>query len=202
MPKSQQKRWLTDLLEGLPSIVFILIWRQSGDLELSGWFGAFVAFGVLGILGVLKTRMHTIVLGVNIHILLVTPVIVGLFRIGLSNIAEILAMYAHAGVLLTVFVVGIIQTVATNRGFSNLADVSKRAQRRYSTIMLGLCGAGVIWAMSVPESSFVPVVVTLTVLIVGRNFLQARLSDKNGTTAGLVVSGMADTQGGASETAV
>lgn len=201
MEHAQQKRWLTDLLESVPSIVFILIWRQSGDIETAGWVGAAAAFGVLGVLSFLKTPMHPVLMGVNLHILLTTPLIVGLFRAGQTQIAEFMAAHAYGGVLVTVFVVGTVLTAATRRGFSSLSDVPPKTQRRYSVIMLGLCACGAAWAFATSNSRFVPVVVTLTVLIVGRNFLQARMSDTNGSKAGLAAGGLAGGPGGSSETA-
>lgn len=194
-----QKRWLTDLLEGLPSIIFILLWRQSGDIEMAGWIGTYAAFGVLGLLFFMKTPMNPVLMGVNIHMVLATPLIVGLFRIGQTDIARFLAANAHAGVLVTVFAVGVVLTFYSKRGFSNLANVSVSKQRLYSLVLLGICGAGAIWGLTTEGSSFVPVVATLTVMFLGRNFLQARLSDKNGAGAGLVVGGAAASQLGSSE---
>ncbi|QDG76531.1 hypothetical protein [Labrenzia sp. PHM005] len=186
MTHSKQKRWLTDLLEGLPSIVFILLWRQSGDIETAGWLGSGVALGVLAVLVYLKAKMHPVFIGINLHILLATPIIVGLFRTGQTEIAEVLSANTHSGVLVTVLIVGIGQTLFSARRFSALEDVSDTVQLRYSLVFLGACALGAGWALTTTGSSFVPVVATLTVLFVGRNFLQARLSDKNGSGAAAV----------------
>lgn len=189
MSQSQQKRWLTDLLEGVPSIVFILLWRQSGDLETAGWIGAGTALAVFSLLVWMRTRMHPVLIGVNAHILLATPLIVGLFRIGQTDLARFLASHAYPGVLVTVLVAGVIQTLVAKNGFSALEKVPASTQRHYSLGMLIICGFGAVWALATPGSPLVPVVVTVTALIVGRNFVQARLSDKNGAGAAVLASG-------------
>jgi len=188
MTQSQQKRWLTDLLEGVPSVVFIVLWRQSGDLETAGWVGAGTALAILSLLVWMRTRMHSVLVGVNAHILLATPLIVGLFRIGQTDLAKVLASHAYPGVLVTVFVAGGIQTLVSGNGFSALERVSQSTQRRYSLGMLVICGLGAVWALVASGNPLVPVVATLTVLIVGRNFLQARLSDRNGAGAAVLSS--------------
>ena len=55
--------------------------------------------------------------------------------------------------------------------------------RLYSLVMLAVCASGMIWALSMPESSLVPVIVTLTALIGGRRFLLARQADNSGASA-------------------
>lgn len=191
MNHSKQKRFITDLLEGLPSIVFILLWRQSGDLEAAGWAGSLAALCVLGLMLYLKTKPHPVLVGVNIHILLASPVIVGLFRFGDIEVARFLSAHAYPAVLLTVLLTGIWQTLFSSKRFSALDDVSDAVQLRFSLALMVVCALGAVWALATPGSSFVPVVGTLTALIVGRNFLQARFSDKNGTGSLVVAGGAA-----------
>lgn len=181
MVESWRMRWLTDLMEGLPSVVFIVLWRQSGDLELAGWAGSAAAFGVLAVLAAIRVRMHPVLIGVNLHILLATPVIVGLFRIGQADIGAVLASHAHGGVLVTVLIAGLVQTILRDDGFSALPGVARRTQIFWSCVFLGVCALGAVWALSRPESTLVPVAVTLTVLFLGRNFLKARSMDHGRT---------------------
>jgi hypothetical protein len=188
--QTQQKRWLTDLMEGVPSIVFILLWRQSGDLEFAGWIGSALCLFVLSALIGMRVRMHPILVGVNIHILLATPLIVCVFRLGFDGLGDVLAEYAYGGVLVTVFAVGLAQMLVSRSRFSALENVTDRAQLIHSAVLLAICASGAVWALLTPGSRFVPVVVTIAALIIGRNFLQARLSDKS-AGAGVLVTGSA-----------
>nr|WP_319383359.1 hypothetical protein [uncultured Roseibium sp.] len=181
--KSHQQQWLQDIFEGLPSVAFLLVWRQSGDLELAGWCGALFALISFLLFYRLKSRMNPVLLGVNLHLLLVTPLIVGAFRMGFTDLGALLAAYAHSAVLLSVFVAGLCLTVFTKRGFIGSAGLPSRQRWRYSLVMLAVSASGMIWALSRPESSLVPVIVTLTVLIGGRRFLLARQADHSGPSA-------------------
>lgn len=194
MERSQQKQWFTDLLEGLPSIAFILLWRQWGDLELAGWVGSGLALFVFGAFFHLRSRMHPVLLGVNIHILLATPIIVSLFRFGDPAFAKVLVTYSHGGVLVTVLFVGVLQTLFANGGFAGLPNMSRSRQRRYSLMMLVVSALGAGWVLASPANSLVPVVATLTLLIGGRRYLLARWVDKGHTERGLVIGGLTATE--------
>ncbi|MES0880625.1 hypothetical protein [Roseibium sp. SCP14] len=190
MERSQQKQWFTDLLEGLPSIAFILLWRQMGDLELAGWIGSGLALFVFGAFFHLKSRMHPVLLGVNAHILVATPLIVSLFRFGDPALAKTLITYSHGGVLVTVLLAGVLQTLFANGGFAGLPEMPRSQQRRYSLLMLAITALGAGWVVANPVNSLVPVVATLTLLIGGRRYLLARLVDKSHSERGLVVAGL------------
>ncbi|WP_306145659.1 hypothetical protein [Roseibium sp. MMSF_3412] len=181
--KSHQQQWLQDIFESLPSVAFLLVWRQSGDLELAGWCGASLALMSFVLFHAVKSKMNPVLLGVNLHLLLVTPLIVGTFRLGLTDLGGFLAAYAHSGVLLSVFAAGLCLTVFTKRGFVGSAEMPPEQKWRYSMVMLAVSGAGMVWALSRPESSLVPVIITLTALIGGRRFLLARQADNSGPSA-------------------
>ncbi|MEM9630716.1 MAG: hypothetical protein AAGA50_05300 [Pseudomonadota bacterium] len=191
MERSQQKQWFADLLEGLPSIAFILLWRQLDDLELAGWIGSGLALFVFATFLHLRSRMHPVLLGVNAHILVATPIIVGLFRFGDPAFAKMLVTYSHGGVLVTVLLAGIYQTIFVNGGFAGLPEVPRVQQWRYSLIMLLGTALGAGWVLANPANSLVPVVVTLTLLIGGRRYLLARLVDKGHSGHGLAIGGLA-----------
>lgn len=177
MARSRQTQFVLDLLEGLPSVGFILLWRQTGDLELAGWIGTGLAATVFAAFTLMKGRMHPVLLGVNSHILLVTPLIVGLFRFGGREIAELLVPYSYGAVLLTVTLVGVLLTLFTRAGFAGVPELAARLRLRLSLMMIAVSAAGTAWAMSTPDKALAPVVVTLTLLIVGRRFLLARWAD-------------------------
>lgn len=181
--RAQQKRLFTDLLEGVPSVLFILIWRQTGDIQTAGWLSAAAALGMFAVLLFARVRMHPVLLGVNLHILLITPLIEGLYRAGADPLAQALAANAYPGVLASVFLAGVGQFLFMKDRFSALASVSRAQQTRYSLTMLVVCAAGAVWALFAASDPLVPVVVTLTVLILGRNFVAARHADASGTAA-------------------
>ncbi|MEO1111989.1 MAG: hypothetical protein AAFY05_06635 [Pseudomonadota bacterium] len=181
--KSHQQQWLLDIFEGLPSVAFLLVWRQSGDLEFAGWCGAALALISFVLFLAVKSKMNPVLLGVNLHLLIVTPLIVGTFQLGFTDLGALLAAYAHSAVLLSVFVAGLCLTVFTKRGFIGSAGLPALQKRRYCLVMLAVSASGMMWAMSTPESSLVPVIVTLTALIGGRRFLLARQADNSGASA-------------------
>ncbi|MCV0424322.1 MAG: hypothetical protein K5905_02515 [Roseibium sp.] len=199
MEKSQQKQWFTDLLEGVPSIAFILLWRQGGDLEFAGWVGSGLALGVFAVFRLLRARMHPVLLGVNLHILVATPLIISLFRFGDAAIAKTLVAYSHGGVLLTVLMTGLLLSSFSKGGFAGLPDMPRGQQGRISALMLIVSALGAIWALATPQDSLIPVVVTLMLLIGGRRYLLARWMDRSktdGTTAvgGLSVGDLSSTE--------
>ena len=191
MDRSRQKQWFTDLLESVPSITFIVLWRQGGDLELAGWVGSGLALGVFTAFVWLRVHMHPVLLGVNLHILVVTPLIVGLFRFGNADLAKTLVAYSHGGVLLTVLATGLALSCFSRNGFAGFPDLPLRQQRRISALMLFVSILGAGWALATPENSLVPVVVTLTLLIGGRRFLLARWMDRaNGKDTAMMTGGL------------
>ncbi|WP_460080244.1 hypothetical protein [Roseibium sp. LAB1] len=195
MATSQQKQLLLDLLESLPSIVFILLWRQTGDLELAGWSGCGLAVLVLAAFGLLGAQMHTVLLGVNLHILLVTPLLDALSRFGDASLARFLIAYSYSAVLLTVTITGGVLTLFSRGGFAGVPGLPGPVRLRMSVLMLAVSMAGTMWAFWTPDNSVLPVVVTLSLLIGGRRFLLARLSDKssNGLMLAPALAGPSDT---------
>jgi len=182
---SKQKQFLADVLESVPSIVFVLLWRQAGDQELAGWIGSGLAlvafFGLLH----MRVRMNPVLLGVNVHLLLATPVIVGLFHFSFDETGRLFAAHAHGAVLVTVTVVGLSLSVFSRHGFV-AADLPPKLRSLYSALMLAVSCAGAGWALLFQEQSFVAVIVTLGVLIFGRRFVLAKWADHSERTGAVV----------------
>jgi hypothetical protein len=198
MANSHQKQLLLDLFESLPSIVFIVLWRQTGDLELAGWSGCGLAVFVLAGFVLVKVPMHPVLLGINLQILLVTPLLVGLYRFGDGTLAAFLTGYSYSAVLLTVTLTGAVLTLFSRGGFAGVPDLPRSTQYRLSVLMLAVSLAGTVWAFQAPENSILPVIVTLTLLIAGRRFLLARVSDRSSNAGVLApaLAGSADTTDG------
>lgn len=75
MSSSGESSWQLDLFEAAPSI------QSSGDLELAGWVGAAFAAGVLVGFRVRRMPYSPIFVGINLHLAIMTPLIVGLNRL-------------------------------------------------------------------------------------------------------------------------
>jgi hypothetical protein len=69
---SRQREWLRGILEGSPSILFLLLSQNHFDMRLAGWTGATLAAAVLVGFGVLRVPQNPITLGINMHLLIVT----------------------------------------------------------------------------------------------------------------------------------
>ncbi len=187
MTKTRQKTLMIDLLESAPSIVFLIFLRNQSGLEIAGWVGCLAALMVFVALYLLNHKPHPVLLGVNLHILLATPVIIGIDYFGAEQLASFLANHAHKGVLLTVFFVGVLQTVFLAGGFIGRLDLPHKIQTKYSCYMLVAGFIGLIWAFGSETGAFLGVLLPLTAMIGLRNFLLARWHDNNSSAGALYV---------------
>lgn len=197
--QSRQQRWITDLLEGMPSLAFFAVWRGLDDLELAGWIGTVLAIVTIAVLKMLKTESHPVLLGVNIHMICITPIIVGLYLIGAPALAEFFIEHANKGVLVSVFVVGAMQTYFRKSGFIGSLELPKPQRLSYSLLLLLMSFFGMVWALSIEAGSLVTVVMPLTVLALLRGFLLARWQDRNNVQTGLIYAGAPAASGGSSD---
>ncbi|MBN9669751.1 hypothetical protein [Roseibium aggregatum] len=196
----RQKAFLIDLLEGVPSIAFLIFLRNEAGLELAGWIGSLAALLAFAALYLLNCKSHPVLLGVNLHLLFATPVIIGIDYAGATQLASFLASHAHKGVLLTVCIVGVLETMFMAGGFVGAPDLPKKTITKYSRMMLVVGLTGVCWAFGTEASAFIAVLVSLTAMIGLRNFLLARWQDNNSGAAALFIG--LPISGHGSETAV
>jgi len=152
MADSPKKEMLIDALETAPSVIFILLWRVTDNLEMAGWTGVVIAVAVL--LGFLISNIHfnPILLGINFHLAIITPVIVGLYHAGATHVAEVIEGKSYVAVLLTIFVTGCVLTVCSSTGFLGSQVLPRAIVRRRSLIMLVGSAAAVVWAMIISAS--------------------------------------------------
>lgn len=195
---SRQRLWLTDLLEGLPSVAFILLWRQSGELELAGWVGSGLALVAFAVFFAMRARMNPVLFGVNLHILVATPIIVGVFYLGFEQFGRLLASHAHSAVLLTVFLTGLLLTLFSKRGFVS-AELPQKQVGFYSVLMTAASAFGVSWAFLIPSQAFLVVIATLALLIVGRRFLLAQWADRGSKSDTFAVATISNPEPGGAE---
>jgi hypothetical protein len=188
MRSSQQKDWLTDALESVPSVAFLALWQSQAGLEAAGWTGAALAAAVL--IGFRRYRVpyNPILLGINTHLLLATPVIVALYRLGAPDIGRILVGYSHRGVLVTVFLVGCALTLLSQRGFVGLSGLPAGKRQAYSAILLAASAATILWSFVFASGSntLLTIAVPLMALFGLRRFLIARWHDRSHEAGGIM----------------
>jgi hypothetical protein len=132
--------WVT-VVEAAPSIAFALMWRATGDLEAAGWLGAVLAFAVLLGFRIARIPADTIYLGINLHLAIITPLIVGLYRLGWSQPARLIEAHSFPAVLVTIFLTGCALTLWSQRGFIGQPGLPRRS----SLLLLAGSAAAILW---------------------------------------------------------
>lgn len=178
MPASRQSEWITDLLEAAPSIVFLTLWRGGVDQELAGWTGSILAAGLLIGFRARRIPYNPIFLGINLHLVLITPAIVAAFRLGAPEIGRSLIAGAESIVLVVVFAVGCVLTLTSARGFIGSDRMTTETRRRYSLVLMALCGAAIPWSFAQSGQPVLSIALPLMVLFGVRRFLVARAEDR------------------------
>lgn len=185
MAGSRQREWITDVLESLPSVAFLALWRSDAvGLETAGWIGCGMAAAVLLVLRLQQTPYNPILLGINLHMVVMTPLIIGLFRLGQPELARTLLDNAQTGVLVAVLLVGGGLTLFGPRGFVGLDGLPPGTRRGYSLLLLLLAAVAVPWSFAHAGNSLMSVGVPLMTLFGLRRFLIARWRDRAGGDSG------------------
>jgi hypothetical protein len=151
--------------------------RSNVDLETAGWIGAALAAAVLIVFRACNVRFNPILLGINIHLLLVTPIIVTVFQLGASDVGETLTRYSYKGVLVTIFVVGLALTFLSRDGFIGHERPSDSTALRYSAVLLLASLAAIAWSFIYGDGAVLGVALPIIALFALRRLLIARLLD-------------------------
>ncbi|MFN7025832.1 MAG: hypothetical protein ACK4QP_15235 [Pseudorhizobium sp.] len=183
-----QRERARDLVEALPSLVFVALLRSDVDLQVTGWVGA--ALAGLQLIGFRYHRLHNnpIMLGINIHLLLITPSIMITQWAGAVGLSDTLLIHSYHGVLVTVFLVGCLLTVLSRRGFIG-TEPPQTASQRHSLVMVAASGLAVGWGFAFAGSALVAVAIPLMVLFGLRRLLIARICNGAGSANGVVAAG-------------
>ena len=195
---------MRDALESIPSVAFLALWQGQVGLQAAGWTGAVLAAAVLIGFRCYRVPYNPILLGINIHLLLATPLIIALFRMGASDLGRILVGHAYRGVLVTVFLVGCALTLFSDRGFLGLSGLPAANRRAYSAILLAASTATILWSFVIATGStpLLSIAVPLMALFGLRRFLIARWQDRSRAADGIVAgAGPAFTAAPAQDTA-
>lgn len=173
-----QKRWVGDLVEAAPSIVFLALLRTDLYIEVSGWIGAALSAMLLGSFHHFRIAHNPVMLGINVHLLVVTPLIVGMSQLGARDLSELLLRHSYRGVLVSIFFVGCALTLFSPRGFIGVSPRLKTGQRKYSGIMLAASALAAAWALSYSGGAFLAVSAPIIVLFGLRRLLLAHGRDR------------------------
>jgi len=82
-------------------------------------------------LAILEFNFNPIMLGINVHLVIITPLIMAAFYAGAREISDTLVAHSYRGVLVTVFVVGCALTVFSQRGFIGTDGLPKGSRWMY-----------------------------------------------------------------------
>lgn len=166
------REWFVDVVESIPSLVFVALLRLGVELEMAGWIGAALAATVLIGLPTLGARYNPILLGINVHLLAVTPLIVAVFRLGAAELGETLTHYSYQGVLVTIFVVGLVLTLSSRQGFVG-TEGSPSIVRRQSFVLLIATLSAIGWAFAWGGDAIVGVALPIIGLFVLRRVVSS-----------------------------
>ena len=183
--ESLQRAWLSDVLEGTPSLVFFALWRSGVGLEIAGWIGAFLAACVLVGFSWAKMRFNPIMLGINLHLLMVTPLIVAVLALGFSDAGTFMTAHSYKAVMITICVVGCALTIWGRGGFVGCPALPRMQARFYSLVLVAASIAATAWAFTASGGALVSVALPIMGLFALRRFLLARGLDEGGRVGGL-----------------
>lgn len=173
-------------MEATPSIIFLALWRSDVDMQLAGWIGAtLAAIQLVGFRG-LRIQFNPIMLGINVHLLIITPLIMTVFHIGARELSDTLVAHSYRGVLITVFLVGCALTALSKHGFIGVDNLSKSDRWKQSTILLAASVLAIVWAFSYRGNTVLAVAAPLIGLFALRRFLLARNFDNDNQVGSLV----------------
>ena len=182
MPSPRQREWIIDFLEPAPTIVFLALWRSGVvETEVAGWIGALLAAAILVGFKIRRLRFNPILLGMNLHLLVITPTISAAFRLGAAELGQLLLATAASWILVIVLAVGLVMTLFSPRGFIASDQLSPGSRRSGSLILLAATAVAIPWSFFHAGQTIVSIVIPLTALFALRRFLIARALDREGS---------------------
>lgn len=178
MPGTIQKRLLLEMFENLPGIAFMLLFRATDDLQLAGWVGTVLAASVCVTYVRNTLRPQPILLGINVFMVAITPVIEGLIMLGYRNAATLLTENIATLVLISVFVTGAILTRFRTDGFLNYQTSGTKQKRAHSAVLLFVCAIAIVWSLLAGDNYLISLGIPLMVLFGVHQLLRAGTTDQ------------------------
>lgn len=190
MQGSRQREWLADILEGAPSLLFLAFLRSGVDMEIAGWIGTALSAMVLIGFRWCRVRFNPLLLGINVHLLLATPLIVAIFELGAApELGQALTAYSYKAVLITIFLVGCALALLSREGFVGVEGLSPSAVRSNSAILLAATFAALVWSFGFADGPIMGTAVPIIGLFGLRRLLIARWDDGNNRVGALATGG-------------
>lgn len=178
MAGSRQREWTASVLESAPSLIFLALWRSGLDVAFAGWIGAALASAVLIGFRHFRLPYNPILLGINAHQIVFTPLVVASFELGAVGLGRTLFASAEGSVLVAVFVVGCGLTAFSPRGFIGADGLGAPTRRIYSLVLLTAAAAAIPWSFTHLGQTLLSVALPLMLLFGLRRLLIARWQDR------------------------
>ncbi|WP_152563290.1 hypothetical protein [Ruegeria halocynthiae] len=187
MLSDQQKQFLTGFFENLPGLSYLVLYRVSHDLRLAGWIGTALAAMVCIAYVKRLLRPHPVLLGINVFMVAITPLIELLHLSGNASVAKLMLGNLDTLILGSVFATGLILTVFTSEGFLAHRAESLKKMRIQSGYLLSACAAGITWSLAVGDNHLVSLALPLSLIFGLRQFLIAGATDRQSRHDALLV---------------
>ncbi len=173
-----QKRLLLGTFENLPGLGFLVLSRATGDLRLAGWIGTVLAAAACCAYAKRIMPPHPVLLGINLFMVAITPLIELLHLSGNGAEANALIGNLDSLVLGSIFVTGVVLTLIGKNGFLVHQADTPRQMRIYSAALLAVCATGIVWSLIMGDNHLVSLVVPLSLLFGLQQYLSAGASDR------------------------
>ncbi|WP_170466272.1 hypothetical protein [Ruegeria arenilitoris] len=187
MPGKNQRQLLLEMFENLPGISFMVLFRTTDDLQLAGWVGTALAAAVYVAFARRVLRPQPILLGINLFMIAITPLIEGLILSGHRTAATLLIGNIATLVLMSVFVVGLLLTAFAQNGFLNYQPNSTKQKRAHSAVLLMVCALGIVWSLVAGDNYLVSLAAPLMVLFGTHQLLRAGATDQQSRSGAVLV---------------
>ncbi|WP_412552205.1 hypothetical protein [Shimia sp. MIT1388] len=161
-------------LEYAPSAAFLATFLLSDDLRIAGWSGAACAF--LTCFGYARRAVspHSLFLGINLYLLMITPVIEGLYAANFATLASTLSAFARPLVFLSIFLTGSVLSMRAPSGFLLVLQVDDGAVKRTNALLLIASGMAAVWALVYNHNTALQLAVPMTLLFALHRTLKSR----------------------------
>ncbi|MCO6391959.1 hypothetical protein GTW25_13055 [Aliihoeflea aestuarii] len=169
---------IKDVVETSPSFVFLALWQSGIGIELAGWISSAFVAAVLFSFVIRRIAPDPILLGINFHLLVITPAIVGLFALGYREFAQSALEYAHPSVFVSILAVGAVFLASGKSLLRSSAD--RTSEIRSSLALLAAASLGGLWAFTYSGPPLLQIAVPIMVVFGMRRFLIARDMDRSG----------------------
>jgi len=161
-------------LEYAPSAAFLAALMFSDDLRIAGWSGAGCALLICFAYARRSVSPHSLFLGINLYLLIITPVIEGLYAANFATLASALNEFARPLVFLSIFLTGSVLSLRASTGFLLVPQLNDRAVKRTNTLLLIASGTAAAWALVYDHNTALQLAVPMTLLFAFHRTLRSR----------------------------